>query len=643
LLVALALPRVSTGQAGDPKSGFLQALARFSIALDGAFGDEGRTVRQSLDAMARGLDNWDATIQASETALATQLPRAEPALAARMHLALGGAYLDRVRVSDALGEFERARTLDPNRSAVFVFDGLARAQLAGDLDGAVAAFQRAAALDPDNLLDAYLLARALDRRGRTSEAQQAFRTVLRLWTATSQDRTSRSLDTPFIRLGLVQEQSNVEPFFPPVLYAEGFALLQRGEFARALDAFRRAVARDPLAVAAVESTDPAGRAAAAFRDGDMDTATQQLKAALDLAPNRSELHRLLGRVRLLDRHDDEAVKELQRAVELSPDDERAQLDLCDGLVELRRYEDAERALRNAIQTFPSSGRAHYRLARLYQRQNQSIDALRDFEVAAKLHPLLGLNRVLQVIGALDAAQQNFDAAIEAYSNRVDIHPNDAEAHRALGYTYARVERRDEALAEFAIALVLDPGSAETYVAMSQIYLRSGDHAAAADAARRAIARNPANKQARYALATALRRLDRPDEADAELATFDTLQREETAAVSRQMMLNGLRREAAIRSESGDHARAAEALRKALEIAPDDASSHLELGIALLKFGQAKEAIGHLNMAARAQPSLEAHQQLAAAYAALGQTEDSERELTVYRQMRRDLLRRQGDR
>src|SRR5262249_16386911 len=145
------------------------------------------------------------------------------------------------------------------------------------------------------------------------------------------------------------------------------------------------------------------------------------------------------------------------------------------------------------------------------------------------NPLLGMNRILQAIGALNAAQQNFDAAVDAYSTRIDVHPNDAEAHQALGYTYFRVDRSDEALAEFSVAVVLTPGSVDTYVAMSQVYLKSGDYALAADAAKQAVDRNPQHKQARYALGTALMRLDKPEQAKAELDAFERLQGEETSA------------------------------------------------------------------------------------------------------------------
>jgi Flp pilus assembly protein TadD len=142
---------------------------------------------------------------------------------------------------------------------------------------------------------------------------------------------------------------------------------------------------------------------------------------------------------------------------------------------------------------------------------------------------------------------------------------------------------------------------------------------------------------------ALMRLDKPDEAKLELDAFERLQSEETAAVSRQMTLNGLRREASVRSDNREYELAVTLLRKVLELAPDDASSHLELGLALLRSRQPAEAVDHFKAAVRLQASFEVHQHLAAAYAALGQDEDSRRELATYQQLRREILRREADR
>jgi tetratricopeptide (TPR) repeat protein len=469
MVLALASARPAEPQAADPRAAFVESVARFGATPD----------RASLEVMTRALEQWDASLRSSEQIFAANLPGSPAAAAARMHVAIGAAFLDRGRVADALREFTVGGSLDPGRADVFTFQAVAYDQLLHDYARAAAAYRQAAALDPLSPARAYQLARALDKTGNRYEALAAYQSVLRLWRRDAGERVPIGIDTPFIQLGLVQERPGAEPFFPPAQYAEGFARLQRGDYRGAVDLFTTALGASP----------PSG-------------------------------------------------------------DE------------------------------PSPGQTRYRLGREYQRQNRTLEALAEYEAALRLNPLVGANRLLQMIGALQAAQQNFDAALQAYSTRVDIMLNDADAHRLLGYLYARLDRRDEALAEFAVALTIVPATPDVHVAMSQLHLKNGDEkselGAAAEAARRAIAMNPSNKQAHYSLATALMRLDRPDEAKPEFEAFERLQKEDTAASARQMTINGLRREAAGYLASGEYDRAVAALQKALELVPDNADVREEL-------------------------------------------------------------------
>ena len=70
LLSLAAIPAFVAGQVADPKTDFVEALAQFSLALDGAYGDEGPRILSSLESMDRGLAHWDETIRAYETAVA---------------------------------------------------------------------------------------------------------------------------------------------------------------------------------------------------------------------------------------------------------------------------------------------------------------------------------------------------------------------------------------------------------------------------------------------------------------------------------------------------------------------------------------------------------------------------------------------
>ena len=143
------------------------------------------------------------------------------------------------------------------------------------------------------------------------------------------------------------------------------------------------------------------------------------------------------------------------------------------------------------------------------------------------------------------------------------------------------------------------------------------------------------------LATSLVRMGNVDEGKRELEVYQRLQREETAARSRQLEIDGLRRDASVSIVNGELAKAVGLLRQALERDTQSAQSHLDLGLALLKAGQAAEAVEHLTAAAAKDNSEEAHQYLADAYAALGRGSDAERERATAARMRREAVRRAG--
>ena len=113
--VALLAPRPLAAQGPGPKQVFTDALARFSLALDGAYGDEGPAAAESLSQMERVRQRWDALIRNYETGMAAEVGGAPADVAARMHLALAGEYLERHRFRDAQRELDAAIALDPKR------------------------------------------------------------------------------------------------------------------------------------------------------------------------------------------------------------------------------------------------------------------------------------------------------------------------------------------------------------------------------------------------------------------------------------------------------------------------------------------------------------------------------------------------
>jgi tetratricopeptide (TPR) repeat protein len=631
------LAGTAVAQSSDPKTRFVQTLGQFSLALDATYGDEGPRILAALDALERAAAQWDDAIHEYETEAAKSQP-ADLKRAASMHVGLGGLYLDRARYADAIREFDAAVALDSTRADAFTLKALASAA-AHDMRGAAMSFRKALDVDPASTARAYSLARAAEAGG-ADDAKAALRTVVENQKKESADG-ARSASSPFMRFGIVEERTGVEPFFPPARYAEGFVRLVRGDFRSAFAQLKAAASRDAVVTGSANQSYSVRQAAAAFRGGDIATAVVQLQAAIELFPEVAEPHRLLGDVYAADEQYEQAIRSFNRAIALDPDDERARLALADTFVRTEQQSTAELTLRDAIAAIPGSGRAHYALARLFQREGRQVEAAEELQRAAAFNPLLGLNGIYQALGAMNAAVQRFDAAIDMYSRRVDIQPNDAGAHQDLGDTYARLARDDDALAEFSVALLLEPTRVATLAAIAQVRLRNGEYEAAAAYARRAVDLDPAHAQARYTLATALLRLGNAAEGQKELETFQRLQEATAAARAHDIELGGLRREASISSAAGDHQKAVMLLRQALAIAPKEAVSHLNLGIALMLAGQPAEAAERFASALALNGPDEIHERLAQAYVALGRTDDSRREMELFERLKRARLQREA--
>jgi tetratricopeptide (TPR) repeat protein len=156
--VAVALCLLVPRSAAAQRQTFLEGLLEFTSAVAGTFGDEGPRLRSALDRMEAGLVGWDRDIRALEADLAARPANAPPALAFQLHVAAAVAYVDRLRLADAMREIDAASRIEPGhpnllRLRALVLDASGRTKEATDASRAV--WQQ----DPANPGNAYLFLR----------------------------------------------------------------------------------------------------------------------------------------------------------------------------------------------------------------------------------------------------------------------------------------------------------------------------------------------------------------------------------------------------------------------------------------------------------------------------------------------------
>ena len=515
LSVALARPSPVSAQAKDD---FLRALVDFTNAASGIHGDEGPALLAALEAMDAGLAQWDAAVAKVEAGFASQIGGAAPSIAVRMRAALASVYLDRGRINDAIAQLEAAAALDATNADVHLLRGIAYDAARRPAEAAAAyriAWQRA----PDNPVVGYLFLRSADPDSPAADYAAALRTL----SSTVAAATATASSPPFAVFRLLDEGSLRAPVFVGAAYASALVLLESGKYREAIVRLREIASTDPLISDPALRSEPAVRASAASRRGDVAAATTEAAMVTTQHPGSSEAHRLLGAALSAAKKYPEAVQHFATAIRLNPQDERSWLALADVRVSTGDLVGARAVLGEALRASPTSAAAHWILGQLQERLGDQAGALKSFETAASMPLLGGAHHARRATGRLLHSRLDLDGAATAYTQRVAIVPNDADAHFDLGEVLRAQEKLGAALAEYLAAALLNPASARPLAMVGLVHASSGRDAEAVRFLRRAVTIDASHLEARYALSRALLRLGQADDARRELAIFQQLQ------------------------------------------------------------------------------------------------------------------------
>src|SRR6266849_554709 len=146
----------------------------------------------------------------------------------------------------------------------------------------------------------------------------------------------------------------------------------------------------------------------------------------------------------------------------------------------------------------------------------------------------------------DIDKSNFEAAVAPLQTVIAEQPEFAYAHFQLAYVYTALKKSDEANAEYARTIAIDPKMSEAYLNLGILLLDKQEAAAAVAPLRKAVELLPAQSRPRYLLAVA-------------------------------------------QDRSGDRAGAAESFEALLHLDPNDLTAIDYLGWAALRQGKPDEA------------------------------------------------------
>ena len=636
LLVALVVASLASPRdAAAQRAPVVRALTDLRNALDGTYGDEGSEVARRLDALSEAGANWDRTIRETELKLRPRIEGASPDDAAIAHETLGSAYIERGRFADAVTEFEAASRLAPQRAPLHMLRAFAH-DANGSPDLATAAFRQAWTLAPDDPVIAYLAA----ARSATVEADLTRVRDTLLRTVRGVIRGARSgTPTPFSSPPVSLSEPDGTPLFPLARYADGFALATRGQIDQAVARLRAAATSDPLIADPASQTEDLRQVAESLRRGSLRTARASLEKVVATLPRSSEAHRMLGTAAAIAGDTRTSIEHFESALRIRPDDERSWMALANTHVETGALLEAVRTLEKAVAAIPDSGGLRWRLAGLLVKAEQNADALSQYREAERLAPLSGRAQVHQAVATLALMQLDAESTAAAVDRRVRANLNDASAHRDLASVYIRQGRQDEAFAELAIAAWLDPNDALTFVALGRGLMADGRDEVAVAALEHAMTLQPNLREARYALAQALTRASKPDEARRQLVEFERQRTEAVAREQRDIDIAAAKADAATKSAAGQHVQAVATWKKVIALEPNVAQNYLDLAETLVKAGRLEESLQYFVKTAELDGVAEVHLRLADVLARLGRTRESALARETYERLRLEDFRR----
>jgi tetratricopeptide (TPR) repeat protein len=280
--------------------------------------------------------------------------------------------------------------------------------------------------------------------------------------------------------------------------------------------------------------------------GDFKKSVPLLKRALVLQPHNLKAYRILGIDWFRIGRYTKALKPLRTVVEVDPQDSEANfyLGLC--YLALDRNYEAGEAFDRAAATGPASvdalyflvegysrlssaylsrlvalGRNSYRMHELrgeyFELQHAPEQALKEYQAAVQMRP--DLASLHYALGDAYWKLSRLDNAAAEFRQAIKLAPQHFMAHYKLGMVLLDQNNPTDALKEFRTALSEQPGLARAYLGRGKALYEEGLYDAAIPQLERCVELSPDNPTPHYLLFQIYRRLSDSMDADKQLKLF----------------------------------------------------------------------------------------------------------------------------
>jgi len=450
------------------------------------------------------------------------------------HLLLGGLYNLNKDLLKAESEFKTALTIDPgseeavtqlarlyaeegdNKKAIDTLNAVpeggrsskvyaalgATYEQQKDYKSAVAAYQRALALDKDNLEAMRGLAQNLENDNQTDAALSAYKT---LQSADPQDwQSSLELARLYRHLGKFDQATEnlkkaeaLAPEQPEVAYEEAIVLEAQGKYDEAGALYEKLAAKFSSADNAAERSNRAlflERLGNVYREtGKPMMAVDTFRKIVDMGGEEASR----GYSAIIDLYREQkqwsnATRTAQEAVQKLPDDKGMKLALAQQKADEGKSDEAIQLAKSVIKGDPSDRDSYAALSQIYARLKRWKDAEDSLNEAEKLATKPEEKAYVQYFwGILYDRQKKFEQAEQAFRHVLQQDPNNSSTLNNLGYMMVDHNvRLEEALNMIKRALEFEPQNGAYLDSLGWAYFKLGKYDEAEENLRKASDKTP---------------------------------------------------------------------------------------------------------------------------------------------------------
>ena len=271
------------------------------------------------------------------------------------------------------------------------------------------------------------------------------------------------------------------------VFAQGMALHQQGEYAKAKEIYAQVLALEPRHFDALHLS-----GVIAMQMGDNPQALTLISKAIALAPNNPTIapaysNRGLA-YRTLGRHE-AAIDNFDKALELGgPAQPDVHFNRANALWVLKRFPAALAGYDRTIALNPDHGEAHYQRGMLLDGLGRFDDAVTALRRAVQLRA--DDAQIHQALGVILAKRNRNEEALASFRMAAQLRPGSAVNQTNLGAALAGFGKPEAALGAFDAALAVNPDFVDAYINRSGVFISMGRYDAAASDLEKALAINP---------------------------------------------------------------------------------------------------------------------------------------------------------